>query len=51
MSAAAELAELSPAAHAATKLRARAGALKALRCAIDTELTIENLTAAQTPSV
>ncbi len=32
------LAQLDPAAHAATKLRARAGALKALRSAIETEL-------------
>jgi len=35
------LAELDPAAHAATKLRARAGALRALRSAIETELTSE----------
>jgi enoyl-CoA hydratase len=33
-----ELAELDPAAHAATKLRARAGSLTALRAAIETEL-------------
>jgi enoyl-CoA hydratase len=37
--AAAGLAELNMAAHAATKLRAREGALKALRAAIETELT------------
>ena len=39
LAAAAELAELDPAANAATKLRARAGALKAVRSAIETELT------------
>jgi enoyl-CoA hydratase len=33
-----ELAELDPTAHTATKLRARAGALRALRAAIETEL-------------
>jgi enoyl-CoA hydratase len=38
--AAAELAELDPAAHAATKQRARAAALTALRAAIDRELTL-----------
>jgi enoyl-CoA hydratase len=37
------LAELNMAAHAATKLRARAGALKALRAAIESELTPEGL--------
>jgi enoyl-CoA hydratase len=36
--AAAELAELNPEAHAATKLRARAGALQAIREAIEAEL-------------
>jgi enoyl-CoA hydratase len=36
-----ELAELDPAAHAATKLRARAGSLTALRAAIETELVAE----------
>jgi enoyl-CoA hydratase len=36
---AAVLAELNPEAHTATKLRARAGALQALRSAIETELT------------
>lgn len=35
------LAALDPAAHAATKLRARAGALRALRSAIEAELTVE----------
>ncbi len=49
LQAAAGLAELDPAAHAATKLRARAGALKALRSAIETELTGASLNAAQTP--
>jgi enoyl-CoA hydratase len=39
--AAAELAGLDPAAHAATKLRARAAALTALRAAIETELTVQ----------
>jgi len=43
--AAAALAELNPAAHAATKLRARAGALRAMRTAIETELTPESLAA------
>lgn len=38
LEAAAVLAELDPGAHAATKLRARAGALQAVRSAIDTEL-------------
>lgn len=41
--AAGELAELNMAAHAATKLRAREGALRALRAAIETELTPEGL--------
>jgi enoyl-CoA hydratase len=49
LEAAAELAALNPAAHAATKLRARAGALEALRAAIETELTIEGLGGAQAP--
>ena len=40
---ASELAELNRAAHAATKLRVRASALGALRSAIETELTVENL--------
>ena len=39
--AAATLAQLDPAAHVATKLRARRAALEALRAAIETELTIE----------
>ena len=43
MQAAAQLGELNAAAHAATKLRARANALKALRSAIETELTPEGL--------
>ena len=42
LDAAAELASLDPAAHTATKLRARPGALKPLRSAIETELTAEN---------
>jgi enoyl-CoA hydratase len=42
LDAAATLAELNPQAHAATKLRARGNALKAIRSAIETELTIEN---------
>lgn len=44
--AAAQLAELNAAAHAATKLRARSNALKAIRSAIETELTPEGLGAA-----
>jgi enoyl-CoA hydratase len=48
--AATQLAELNPAAHAATKLRARAGALTALRSAIETELTAEGLSGAQAPA-
>ncbi len=47
MEAAAQLAELNPAAHAATKLRARGAALKAVRAAIESELTLEALTGAQ----
>jgi enoyl-CoA hydratase len=43
LDAAAELAELNPAAHAATKLRVRGDALKAIRAAIETELTAEGL--------
>jgi enoyl-CoA hydratase len=46
LEAAAQLAELNPAAHAATKLRARASALQALRAAIEGELTAEGLSAA-----
>jgi enoyl-CoA hydratase len=41
------LAGLNAAAHAATKLRVRAGALTAIRAAIESELTIEGLTGAQ----
>lgn len=41
------LAELSPAAHTATKLRARAETIAAVRQAIASELTIEALTGAQ----
>ena len=40
-SAAARLEGVDPAAHAATKLRARAGAIAAIRAAIDEELTVE----------
>ena len=47
MQAAAELAELNPAAHAATKLRARGTALEAIRAAIESELTLEALTGAR----
>jgi len=43
LTAAAELAELNPQAHTATKLRARGDALKAIRSAIETELTAEGL--------
>jgi enoyl-CoA hydratase len=50
LEAAAELATLNPAAHAATKLRARGPALKSLRSAIETELTLEGLTGAQAPA-
>jgi enoyl-CoA hydratase len=50
LAAAAELAELNPQAHAATKLRARGTALKAIRTAIETELTPEGLGAAQAPA-
>jgi enoyl-CoA hydratase len=44
LEAAAELAGLDAKAHAATKLRARAGALQAIREAIESELTLEGLT-------
>ncbi|MBB4663862.1 crotonase/enoyl-CoA hydratase family protein [Conexibacter arvalis] len=44
---AATLAQLSPAAHAATKLRARAEALSAVREAIAAEVTVDRLLAAQ----
>jgi enoyl-CoA hydratase len=50
LQAAAALAELNPVAHTATKLRARAGALEAVRSAIATELTVEGLTAGQAQS-
>jgi enoyl-CoA hydratase len=50
LDAAAELAELNPAAHAATKLRVRGDALKAIRAAIETELTPEGLGGAQAPA-
>lgn len=43
---AAELDGLNAAAHAATKLRVRAGALAAVRSAIETELSVEGLDAA-----
>ncbi len=45
--AAEDLAGLNIPAHAATKLRARAGALSAIRAAIESELTIEGLTGAK----
>jgi enoyl-CoA hydratase len=45
--AAERLAGLNAAAHTATKLRVRAGALSAIRVAIESELTIEGLTGAQ----
>ncbi len=48
--AAAALAQLDPAAHAATKLRARAAALQAVRAAIETELTAESRFAATAPA-
>jgi enoyl-CoA hydratase len=50
LDAAAELAELNPAAHAATKLRVRGNSLKAIRSAIETELTPEGLGGAQAPA-
>jgi enoyl-CoA hydratase len=43
LDAAAELAELNSQAHAATKLRVRGDTLKAIRLAIETELTAEGL--------
>jgi enoyl-CoA hydratase len=49
LEAAAELAELNPAAHTATKLRVRGKALKTIRSAIETELTVAGLGAAGTP--
>ena len=50
LSEAAELAELNAAAHTATKLRARAGALAAVREAIETELTAEGLAGSSAPA-
>jgi enoyl-CoA hydratase len=47
---AAELAELDAAAHTATKLRARGGALAAVRSAIETELSAEGLSGASAPA-
>lgn len=47
---AAELAELNVAAHAATKLRARASAIIAVRSAIESELSAEGLTGSSAPS-
>lgn len=47
LQAAAVLAELNPAAHAATKLRARGAALEAVRAAIESELTLEALSGAR----
>lgn len=44
------LAGLNPAAHAATKQRARGDAIAAVRAAIDSELTVEGLTGAQAPA-
>jgi len=44
LEAASELKGLDANAHAATKLRARAGALEAVRAAIESELTLEGLT-------
>jgi enoyl-CoA hydratase len=45
LEAARQLAELNPEAHAQTKLRARGATLKAVRAAIESELTVEGLTA------
>jgi len=50
LAAATTLAELNPQAHTATKLRARGDALKAIRSAIETELTVEGLGGTQPPS-
>lgn len=47
---AAALAELNPAAHAATKQRARKGAIEAVRAAIEQEMSVEALTGAQAPA-
>jgi enoyl-CoA hydratase len=48
LQAAETLAGLNAAAHTATKLRVRAGALTAIRAAIESELTVAALTGAQT---
>lgn len=50
LAAAAELAELNAQAHTATKLRVRGDSLKAIRAAIETELTPEGLGGAQAPA-
>ena len=50
LAAAATLAELNLPAHTATKLRVRGPALKAIRSAIETELTPEGLGGAQPPA-
>jgi enoyl-CoA hydratase len=50
LAAAAELAELNSQAHAATKLRVRGSSLRAIRSAIETELTAEGLGGAQAPA-
>jgi hypothetical protein len=42
-------AERNLSAHAASKLRAREAQLRALRAAIESELTVEALTGAQAP--
>jgi enoyl-CoA hydratase len=46
----ARLAELNAPAHAATKLRVREGTLRALRAAIETELSVEGLRGADAPA-
>ncbi len=50
LDAAAELAELNSQAHAATKLRVRGDTLKAIRSAIETELTADGLGASSAPA-
>ncbi|HEY2767710.1 MAG TPA: crotonase/enoyl-CoA hydratase family protein [Solirubrobacteraceae bacterium] len=47
---AARLAELNAAAHTATKLRARAATLAAMRSAIESELTVEGLSGESAPA-
>lgn len=47
LEAATDLAALHPEAHTATKLRARTGALAAIRAAIEAEISIDILTAAR----